>query len=214
MNDLLVWLEQHPGLAGYVQAVGSLVALGAAFLMPVWQRRSVEHAAELRLGALVEQCFEALLGAQREFFPDYCRDPDAIDLPGEEELVPDPAKAVREMAQAVGQLERISLYELKPHCRKLLQDLRVEMSRASAHASEYFDGDMEPCGFDADTLENYERSAYPLMLSIMKFAPGTDDKWLIARVQYETNLIAQEQAARSRALREAGVVRIRMSSHA
>jgi hypothetical protein len=220
MNDILVWLEQHPGLAGYVQAVGSLIALGAALLMPVWQRHSLEHAAGLQLGGLIEQCFEALLGVQREFFPDYCRDPHAIDCPTERRAAPDPAKAVRQMARAIEQLERVSLFELKPQCRKLVHDLKGEMSLASAHAMAYADGAVEAQGFDEDTLEGYERSAYSLMLSIMKFAPGAGDKrkfapgvgdkWLIVKVEHELTLIDQEQAGRSRALREAGIVRIRI----
>lgn len=218
MNDVLIWLEQHPGLAGYVQAMGSLVALYAAFLIPAAQRRSLEHAAGLRLGGLVEQCFEALMGAQREFFPDYCRDPDAYYVPGQDETAPDPAKAVRELARAVDQLERVSLFELKPQCRALINDLKGEMSRASAHAKGYLGGDFEAQGFDEGALEGYEGDSYPLMLAIMKFvpgagdkkkyAPGAGDKWLVERLRHEICLIAHQRAEQSQALRQAGIRRV------
>lgn len=38
------WIESHPGLAAWVQAIGSLVAVGAAALIAVWQSASARAA--------------------------------------------------------------------------------------------------------------------------------------------------------------------------
>ena len=38
--DVLNWIEAHPGLASWLQAIGSIVAIGAAFLISYLQIRS------------------------------------------------------------------------------------------------------------------------------------------------------------------------------
>jgi hypothetical protein len=47
MSNLIVWMEDHPGIASWAQMVGSLVALIVAIGVPVWERRLAERAARL-----------------------------------------------------------------------------------------------------------------------------------------------------------------------
>lgn len=55
---MIDWIEHHPGLAAWFQALGSLVAVGAAALIAVWQagqaRKSENAAAAQRLRATRE----------------------------------------------------------------------------------------------------------------------------------------------------------------
>lgn len=39
----MIWIENHPGLAAWVQAVGSLIAVGAAAFIAVWQTRKARE---------------------------------------------------------------------------------------------------------------------------------------------------------------------------
>jgi hypothetical protein len=41
--QLSTWIEAHPGAAAWVQAVGSLVAIGIAIWVPAWQRRTARR---------------------------------------------------------------------------------------------------------------------------------------------------------------------------
>lgn len=41
------WIEHHPGMAAWVQAVGSLIAVGAAAFIAVWQAGSARKAQQL-----------------------------------------------------------------------------------------------------------------------------------------------------------------------
>ncbi len=63
-SDLLSWIECHPGTAGWVQAVGSIVALGIAIFVPYWMTKSADRLACRRLlesvaaiGAEAQECF-------------------------------------------------------------------------------------------------------------------------------------------------------------
>lgn len=40
MNSTLIWVEAHPGLASWVQAIGAIAAISVSFLFFYYQRRS------------------------------------------------------------------------------------------------------------------------------------------------------------------------------
>lgn len=49
MDAILTWIETHPGLSSWVQAIGSVVALGFAVILPALSRRADrKHAEECR----------------------------------------------------------------------------------------------------------------------------------------------------------------------
>lgn len=37
MVGLLCWIEHHPGFAAWLQAIGSLLAITVAIIVPYWQ---------------------------------------------------------------------------------------------------------------------------------------------------------------------------------
>lgn len=49
MHELLAWIEDHPGLASWLQLVGTLMALAIAIAVPILGRRDIEAAAILAL---------------------------------------------------------------------------------------------------------------------------------------------------------------------
>lgn len=64
------WIESHPGLASWVQAVGSITAVGIAMIAPIWHQKSQEtrlmmgRARALRdLLVILDDCVSILLGA-------------------------------------------------------------------------------------------------------------------------------------------------------
>lgn len=55
----LDWIEAHPGAAAWVQAIGSLLALGTALLLPYLQRRTLERARALKARPVVMDMWNA-----------------------------------------------------------------------------------------------------------------------------------------------------------
>lgn len=49
MDVFFAWVENHPGLAAWMQAVGSIGALLIAIAIPLWERRRTEQAAALSI---------------------------------------------------------------------------------------------------------------------------------------------------------------------
>jgi hypothetical protein len=43
MSDILNWLSDQPGLAAWVQAVGSIIAIVSGFALAYWQHRRTDH---------------------------------------------------------------------------------------------------------------------------------------------------------------------------
>ncbi len=42
-TELLGWIERHPGTAAWVQAIGAIIALVVAILVPVWMARKADR---------------------------------------------------------------------------------------------------------------------------------------------------------------------------
>lgn len=42
---MLYWIEKHPGLASWVQAIGSIIAIGIAIWVPYWQKKQAHEQA-------------------------------------------------------------------------------------------------------------------------------------------------------------------------
>jgi len=65
---MLPWIESHPGLAAWVQAIGTILAVLAAILFPMFERRRVERAAAdvlaRDLEALLANLFDAARGLE------------------------------------------------------------------------------------------------------------------------------------------------------
>ena len=71
MDALLCWIEHHPGLAGWLQAIGSLLAIAIAIMVPYWQARKQGeraqavrdqelHSLEAVLSLEISHCIEFL----------------------------------------------------------------------------------------------------------------------------------------------------------
>lgn len=46
LESFLIWVEAHPGLASWLQAVGAIVSIIAAFMVSTSQQRASTKAAE------------------------------------------------------------------------------------------------------------------------------------------------------------------------
>jgi hypothetical protein len=78
--SVLSWIEDHPGLAAWVQAFGTIAALLFAVLIPIAERRSAERATALAARSPLSSALSALTAAT-----DYRRQ-SANDGPREEAL--------------------------------------------------------------------------------------------------------------------------------
>jgi hypothetical protein len=63
-DTLLSWIECHPGTAGWVQAIGAIVALAIAIFVPLWMARSTDRTKQRRflesvasIGGEAQECF-------------------------------------------------------------------------------------------------------------------------------------------------------------
>jgi hypothetical protein len=63
-NDLLGWIECHPGMAAWVQAAGAILALAVAIFVPAWMARNRDRLNRRRflvsvasIGGEAQQCF-------------------------------------------------------------------------------------------------------------------------------------------------------------
>lgn len=186
MDDVLHWFEVHPGLAGYVQTLGSLFALIVAIRMPIWQRRSVERAAELSFRGILDECHSAL-GVVECLFGD-----DGFDVPGDEIV---PGDIAKQLVRATARLESVSLFELKPQCATLVQQLQREMSIAAAQVERYVDGPEQGLDlYDDDTGQRI----YRLMLEILNVMRAFNDAQLAATLRRQLDQIDERIAARPR----------------
>lgn len=133
MEWLVVWFEQHPGTASWVQAVGTLIALAVAVAVPLQQNYSLRRHAELRnheqalqlydsLGAMADFAGELLMAAHQEL-----QDPAAY-LEGLEHFDP------RVIAGVGAELDRYPFYQLPDYesVKKALE-LKSSFSDAAAH---------------------------------------------------------------------------------
>jgi hypothetical protein len=57
---MISWLETHAGLAGWGQAIGSLITLWVAFAVPSFQRSASQREAEAALAPILEATLHAL----------------------------------------------------------------------------------------------------------------------------------------------------------
>lgn len=184
MNDLLRWLEAHPGLAGYAQTLGSFVALSVAIGVPRLQRRSMEEAAELMFGSVLIECHAALsmvecLVAEDEF-----------NVPGPPL---EPADVARRLVRASARLDRVSLFEFNPKCRVLIQKLQSEMSAATFQVEAYVEE-------NSTSLDLYDHGqderVYRLMLALlgaMRAFRNDDLSWAL---RSQLDIIDQRNADR------------------
>lgn len=62
---LMDWIESHPGVAAWVQAIGSLLALVTALVLPYLQRRALERARAQRVRPIVMSMWSAARDAYR-----------------------------------------------------------------------------------------------------------------------------------------------------
>ncbi len=60
MHELLGWIEDHPGLASWLQLVGTLLALAIAIAVPIIGRRNIEAAAILALRTPCKNASQAI----------------------------------------------------------------------------------------------------------------------------------------------------------
>jgi hypothetical protein len=63
--DALGWIEDHPGLAAWVQAIGTIGALVIAIWLPVGQRRATERASAIAARSVVTEALSALTVATK-----------------------------------------------------------------------------------------------------------------------------------------------------
>ncbi len=192
MADVLVWIEAHPGLASYIQMIGSLATLGLAFWLPHRQRRSLERAAalELRAGLRLAAC--AVISASQLF-----------SNPEEEEEgppcePPEPHKVAKELARACARLESISLQHLRHDHATLLQELQKLMERASDGFCAWNEGDAH--AFDD---EEHAQSVYSQIVKIYRAIPETKDADI---APFLTSMLAEIEEAQSD--RMAGIRRV------
>lgn len=66
MTAMLEWIEGHPGLASWVQAIGTVSAVFVAMLLPIWDRRRTERAAVLALRPAMTDAAMAFAGMALE----------------------------------------------------------------------------------------------------------------------------------------------------
>lgn len=186
MNDLLRWLEAHPGLAGYAQTLGSFVALSVAIGVPMLQRRSMEDAAELMFGSVLIECHAALTTV------DECLvtvDEPEFDAPGPQ---PEPADIARRLVRACARLERVSLFEFNPKCRSLIRTLQSEVSAATSQVEAYVEG-------SALDLDLYDaEKMYRLMQGCLAAMRAFRDEELSWTLSAQLDHIDQQNADRPR----------------
>lgn len=189
MDDLLRWVEAHPGLAGYVQALGSFVALVVAIGVPTWQRRSIERAAELTFGSVLVECHTAL-NVIECFAAD---DGLEFDIPGPPSNPPKFSEIAQDLVRATARLDRVSLFEFKPKCAALIHKLQREMSDATDLVGIYVEHEDEGVSLD---LYNYglDETVYRLMLDILNAMSAFKDKGLSEMLRRQLDRIEQRRA--------------------
>ncbi|MGD9966108.1 MAG: hypothetical protein AB7T59_06285 [Hyphomonadaceae bacterium] len=192
MHDLLRWFEAHPGLAGYVQTLGSLIALLVAIRMPTWQRRPVERAAELSFGSVLNECYSAVSLVE--------------SLVDDDELDHDPDKSgpsvtpddiVQRLERAVARLDCVSLFEFNPKCAALIQKLQSKMLEVAQMVRVYVDWGAEGASLDLYDLDQDE-VIYRLMLKILEAMNFIKDRELAATLRRQLGRIDQRNAERPR----------------
>jgi hypothetical protein len=71
-TDFLCWVEKHPGLASWMQAVGALIALAIAIGVPWWQKKQAakqaKEAEDLQLRHLLRNLQDEMAVASGGFF--------------------------------------------------------------------------------------------------------------------------------------------------
>lgn len=161
MAELFAWIEAHPGLASYIQTIGSLTALALAFWLPNSQRRSLERAAALQLRGGLRLAASAVMSASKLF-------------PREEEgppcEPPEPHAVAKDLARACSRLESVALLHLRHDHAELLQELQERMEQASDCFCAWVEGD--PYAFDA---EDHEQRVYSQIIKIHLAIPKTKD---------------------------------------
>ena len=176
------WIEAHPAFAGYVQMLGSILALAIAILIPFWQRQTLERAAALELRSKLKDVCLAL--SRVESLDEH----DCLDEgPSELETV-SPAEIARDLDRACMRLGLTSLQLLEPRCAVLVQELNDELSAICLHVSAHVEGKPNAPDVDINTLVGYEASVFALVREIQNVAPLARDGTLSHFINWRLDL--------------------------
>jgi hypothetical protein len=114
MSDMLAWLEAHPGLASWGQAIGTVLAIIFALLLPRWERKQLEEATAMSLRLPLRDAWFAFYSAH-----DY-----ALRRP----YAPSREKTLRALQLAIERLGHVPLHGLSTRCADALSFIRDELS--------------------------------------------------------------------------------------
>lgn len=107
---MLEWIEAHPGLASWVQAVFTVVAIGIAIWIPHSDRKESERKASLGLRMPLDRLLQGCLAARRYF-----------ESPAN---TPQKERIQRDLAEAHAALQSAQTVLLSTACARAVQEVR------------------------------------------------------------------------------------------
>jgi hypothetical protein len=192
MAEVFAWIEGHPGLASYIQMIGSLATLALAVWLPHRQRHALERATALQLRGGLRLAAYSVHSASY-LFPS----PQDYEPPVEP---PEPSTVAKDLARACSRLQGISLQHLRHDHAELLQGLQERMEQASDQFRAWMEG--ENHDFDS---EGHEQNVYFQILQIYEAMPTTKDADLAWTLSGALAQIEEDRAERMASLKRANV---------
>lgn len=164
--NVLAWIEQHPGLAAWLQAIGTLAALGIAIGIPIADRKRLERASAFAMKTLLTRAMDTGEHAQA-----YLR--------RERAETPEKDRVLKDLQVVDDALASFPLANLPPAAAPLFQRLREDLDglRGLVQYGEVGTPEMH---VSAAAQMN---AVYGDLRALWRAAPGAGDKALLAHVQ-------------------------------
>lgn len=139
MEWVIEWMESHPGTASWAQAIGTVVALAIAVVVPLHQNRTMRKQAAVHLHSQAIQLFDSL-GAMANYagqmlhliHDEFDNDADVYDLVLQTRI-PD------SLASMGIELDRYPIHQLPDHDSVVTAlDIKASFSNAAANVNDAF----------------------------------------------------------------------------
>lgn len=164
--NVLTWIEQHPGLAAWLQAIGTLAALGIAIGIPIADRKRLERASALAMKTLLARTMDT-----GEHAHAYLRRKRAE--------TPEKDRVLKDLKAVDDALANFPLANLPPAAAPLFQRLREDMDGLRGLVQYGEVGTQEMHASSTAQMN----AVYEDLRALWQAAPGSGDKTLLAHVQ-------------------------------